>query len=230
MIEFWNIGFYLLFFLPGFIFVQVVERHLLRENKPQFEKTIEIFLWSAFLWMIAIGVPAWSPFSYARESFLNSVREYITSMDAIPEVRTIIIRDLVDNLYNGIIFFFTVCSWSFIVANIWGMLRKSRRIGAFFVYVLGRDWYPTTAFKFFQFNIKKPVEVKVGEKKYLGILHSAPDTKEDKYIILSKPYLITQVNEEYKVEPLSLAEGVLIKVDDIDLITAYSRQITKKKD
>ena len=52
-----KIGLYVLLLLPGFIFVQVLEFHLLREEKPQFEKTLEIILASAFLWVVAVAVP-----------------------------------------------------------------------------------------------------------------------------------------------------------------------------
>src|SRR6059058_3249949 len=44
-------GFYILLLLPGFIFVQTRDYHLLREAKGQFEKTLEIILWSAIIWV-----------------------------------------------------------------------------------------------------------------------------------------------------------------------------------
>ena len=79
MIDLLDIGFYLLIFLPGFIFVQVIERHLLREKKPQFEKTIEIVLWSVLIWMVSLSIPIWWPFYSERELLLNEITKFFST-------------------------------------------------------------------------------------------------------------------------------------------------------
>jgi hypothetical protein len=56
-----KIGVYVLLVLPGFILVQTREYHLLREKGSQFEKTLEIILWSAAIWIIACASPIWWP-------------------------------------------------------------------------------------------------------------------------------------------------------------------------
>jgi Family of unknown function (DUF6338) len=228
MFEPMNLGLYLLFFVPGFIFIQTIERHLVREKKPQFEKTIEIFLWSAFIWMIAIYVPLWVPFGSARENFLLSVREYL-----IPDLcelnHKVKIHNLLNNINNGIAFFFTVCLWTFVIANIWGVIRKQKIVDALIKWLTGRDWYPSVSFKFFQNNIGKAIEVKVAEKQYLGILHSAPDTKEDKYIIVTEPYLLVNDKKGFHYEQMALVKSIIVKFEDISQINAYKEDILKSK-
>jgi Family of unknown function (DUF6338) len=61
-----KLGLYVLLLLPGFIFVQVREYYLLREKRSQFEKTLDIILWSAALWIAACTLPLWWPWQ-ARE-------------------------------------------------------------------------------------------------------------------------------------------------------------------
>lgn len=56
-----KIGVYVLLVLPGFILVQTREYHLLREKRSQFEKTLEIVLWSSAIWIIACASPFWWP-------------------------------------------------------------------------------------------------------------------------------------------------------------------------
>ena len=48
MLENIKLGLLVVALLPGFIFVQAREHHLLREKRPQFEKTLEIILDSLF--------------------------------------------------------------------------------------------------------------------------------------------------------------------------------------
>jgi hypothetical protein len=69
-----KLGLFVLLFLPGFIFVETCEHHLLRERKPQFEKTFEILLWSAFIWLIAFAVPVWWP-STSRTIAIDAIRQ-----------------------------------------------------------------------------------------------------------------------------------------------------------
>jgi hypothetical protein len=69
----------------------------------------------------------------------------------------------------------------------------------------------------------------VKDTKYVGILYSAPDTKEDKYIIITQPRIIQKKDAEYVLEELKLVDFMAIKFDDIDQIKAFNRSILKKK-
>lgn len=132
MIDLLNIGFYLLIFLPGFIFVQVIERHLLREKKPQFEKTIEIVLWSVLIWMISFSIPFWRLFYSERDLLLNEFTKFLAT-DSQQEKMFNEIKHLVPSVSKFFtLFFFSVCGWVFVLANLWGLIRKQRIVDALF--------------------------------------------------------------------------------------------------
>ncbi len=221
MFEPLKIGIYILLFIPGFIFVQTREHHLLREKIPQFEKTLNIILWSTILWVISISFP-YIPFANdAREIIFNSIYKLFVENK---------LNELPINLFeirqSVLVFFLSVCFWTFILANIFGILRKWKLYNGIIKWITGRDWYPSVAFRFFHENMNKAVEIKTGENRYIGILYSAPDTIDDKYVIIIKPYLI-QPGKQKKLEELSIVDYIIIKLDDIDEIKAYNENILK---
>jgi len=219
-----NIGIYILLFIPGFIFVQTKDYHLLREKKPQFEKTLEIILWSAVIWLVAIASP-YIPFGMvARASLIKGVETFLTENNNNSWLIVVFSQGK-----SSATFFLSVCLSSFIIANIWGIVRKSNFIDGIIKYVTGRDWYPSIAFRFFKDNLDKVVEVTIGDLKYVGILFSAPDTKDDKYIILRQPHLIYKTDSGYEKEELKLIDSMVIKFDDINEIKAYNETILKSK-
>lgn len=209
-----KIGIIVLFFIPGFIFVQVIERHLLREKKPQFEKTFEIILWSAFIWIISISVhnlilgldyqtavletilrsnnrvvnTKSNEYSIGPSAQNNSKKdEKISSTEEQERVTYPTATEITELATHGMIFYFIVCFFSLAFSNVWGLLRKSRILNSIGRYLTGRDWYPSVKFKFFTENIDRAIELKVDGEQYLGVLLSAPDTKEDKHIIIRAP-------------------------------------------
>jgi hypothetical protein len=129
-------GVYVLLVLPGFILVQTREYHLLREKRSHFEKTLEIVLWSAGIWIIACASPIWSP-SNPRISALCEARASL--QDSAGDVSVDWPRLLTT---DAAMFFASVCLWSFVGANLWGILRKTPRVDARIRWITGRDWYP----------------------------------------------------------------------------------------
>jgi hypothetical protein len=125
------------------------------------------------------------------------------------------------------IFFLTVCLLSFVFANLWGLFRKNPTADRWIRWFTGRDWYTSTAFKFFHMNMSKPIEVTIKDTKYIGILFSAPDTKEDKHIIITEPKAVIKTEQGYTIEELPLVDYIAIKFDDIDHIKAFTKKITK---
>jgi len=214
-----KLGLYILLFLPGFIFVQTLEYHLLREKKSQFEKTLEILLWSAFIWMIAFALPIWWPFSHCRNECLQGIQVFIKNDLALKNI-----SNLEQVLSSFVIFFLTVCSYSLLISTIWGFLRKTKRIDAVIKWATGRDWYPSVLVRFFEQNIDKAVEINVGENKYLGILNTAPDKQNDDYIIL-KQVLLVQGDD---LVPLNLIDEMVIKIEDIEEIKSFDESILQE--
>jgi hypothetical protein len=214
-----KIGMYVLLVLPGFILVQTREYHLLREKRSQFEKTLEIVLWSAAIWIIACASPLWCP-SYSRSLALRETRAALQdstggiSLDW-PKLLTT----------DAALFFASVCLWSFVGANLWGILRKTPYVDAGIRWVTGRDWYPSVKQKFFDKNLNAAVIVETPTARYLGILFSAPDSKEDPYIVLSEVSRLPRPSDASKeIEPLPLVRWVLIKFDDIIEIQALTAE------
>src|SRR5581483_205545 len=135
-----KLGLYVLLLLPGFIFVQVREYHLLREKRSQFEKSLDIILWSAAIWMVACTVPVWWPWSASRTLALDEAKRALQNASS-PSWFSIFTAD-------AAMFFGTGAGWSFVVANAWGIVRKAKGIDAFVHFITGRDWYPSVALKF----------------------------------------------------------------------------------
>src|SRR6185312_15849359 len=115
-------GIYVLLLLPGFIFVQTREYHLLREKRSQLEKSLEILLWSAILWVFACTVSFWWPFRASRAVALCEVRVALRKPETLDLLEVLTI--------DSAIFFGVVCMWSFLLANTWGLLRKRRFVDA----------------------------------------------------------------------------------------------------
>jgi hypothetical protein len=126
---------------------------------------------------------------------------------------------------DAALFFASVCLWSFIGANLWGILRKTAYVDAVIRWVTGRDWYPSVKQKFFDKNLNAAVIVETPTARYLGILFSAPDSKEDPHIILSEVSRLPRLGEASKeIEPLPLVRWLLVKFDDIVEIQALTSE------
>ena len=210
-----KVGLYILLFLPGFIFVQTRDYHLVRSTKGQFEKTLDVILWSAILWIGACMSPIFCPYDAARRQTLELVGAGLRNSNAMAvSWATTLNRPAAE-------FFVTVCIWAFFLANLWGLVRKQRRVDALIKFVTGRDWYPTVPFRFFSENIDKVIVVKTERGSYMGILSGAPDVSDDPYVILTHPAFLK--NEPgSQPEPLTLVRQLLIKYEDYDEIQALS--------
>jgi Family of unknown function (DUF6338) len=216
-------GVYVLLVLPGFIFVQTRDYFLLREKRSQFEKTLEIVLWSAAIWIIACANPIWWP-SAPRILAIHEARAALQDSTAgvsvdWPKLLTT----------DASVFFASVCLWSFLGAIFWGILRKTKYIDARIRWVSGRDWYPSVKQKFFEENLNTAVIVETPAARYLGILFGAPDTNEDPYIILSEVSRLPKPGDaSQEIEPLPLVRLLLVRYDDIVEIQALTSAAIKQ--
>lgn len=216
MNELKGIGIYALLLIPGFIWVQVYEHHLLREKKEQFVKTLEIVLWSAFIWAFSL----WLPFDRSK-LILDSIINTSQGVNGIASLS----KEPIDVIG----FFATVCFWTFIVANLWAIFCKSRKGNALIKYWTGRDWYPSVSFRFFKENIDKGITVVTADKRYIGVLYSAPDTVEDGYIILTSVWMLPEPNpNRVKPEELKLVKHLLLKIDEISEMRSTDYSLKQK--
>ncbi len=235
-----KVGIYILLFLPGFIFVETCEFHLLRERKPQFEKSLEIILWSGLIWFVCIVAPSWWPFPDARsdatawaERLLRDAGTKNPASDAGAGGATTQMTGIAASTASR--FGVSVCAWAFVVANLWGIFRKISVVDAVIRYCTGRDWYPSVSYKFFSENINRGVVVSLEDRRYIGVLFSAPDRKEDNHIILTgiaevpKPIDGASHGGSYlRAEPLPLVDSILIKIDEIKEIQSLNQAVLRK--
>jgi len=87
------------------------------------------------------------------------------------------------------------------------------------------DWPRLVPFKqkFFVKNLNAAVIVETPAARYIGILFSAPDSKEDPHIILSEVSRLPRPSDaSQKIEALPLVRWLLIKFDDIIEIQALT--------
>ncbi len=193
-------GLYALLLIPGFIWVQVYEHYLLREKKEQFVKTLEIVLWSALIWAVSLLLPLRGA-KLITEYFVGSAQ----GVNGLPKLAT-----HSNDLLN---FFGVVCVGTFAGANLWAKMRRVPKWNSVVVWLTGRDWYPTTSQKFFAENVGKSVFVilKDKDRTYAGTLYSAPDSAEDRHIILKNPCVVA----DGKFNPMPVNPYLLLRVEDI---------------
>jgi hypothetical protein len=219
-----KVGLYVLLFLPGFIFVETRDYHLLRQAKGQFEKTLQVVLWSALIWFVGCALPHYWPFGGARRATLDGVWHVLSTNGGSENVIASALTS------KGAEFFFSICAWSFLAANFWGILRKFRKVDVVLSFITGRDWYPSVAFKFFSEAIDHAVVVDVGSTKYIGILSGAPDNKEDEYITVTKVSIIhpPAAGGLQTVEPAPLVASMLIKLPNLSSVQALKDDVLLK--
>jgi hypothetical protein len=79
--------------------------------------------------------------------------------------------------------------------------------------------------------MNKAVVVRLDGRRYLGILYSAPDRKEDNYIILTEVSLVPEADAKSRhIEPLPLVQHLLLRVDEIREMQALKETILRKVD
>lgn len=213
MSEVLKVGLYILLFVPGFIFVQTRDYHLLRAGKPQLEKTLEIVLLSAFIWMLACLLPMWWPCDSSRKEAIREIGAALGS-GAAPVWASALSRACC-------LFFITVCGWAYFLANVWGWLRKQALVDTLFIFLTGRDWYPSESFRFFGRNLNRVVAVKVDGGTYLGMLSGAPDCESDNHIILTNVAFLAD-GAGQKPEILAGVDSLLIRFDDLNELRALT--------
>lgn len=235
MIDPIKLGIYILFFLPGFIFLQIKDRHLLIENKGQFEKVMEIILWSAFIWVMCIAI-FWfvSPINILKlDKVIFSIKEGVVKQESLvhaghrADITIMLIGIIKEHFLFSIIFFFSTCLFAFIAATVWGGLGRISRIEKFFRVVNKGDSVTFTSVSFFRNNIGKPVLIKTSDKTYIGQLYRAPDNISDEHLIIDTPYILSDKVGLRRIEGV---EKLLIKCSELESILAYHKEFLRDKE
>lgn len=218
-----DIGTAILALIPGFIFIEIIERHLLREAKPQFQKLLQILLASAFLWILTF----WSfwLFSEIPDSVIESAAILFkteASKDALPTIE--IKKQAWSLVGHATGLFFSACMISVLLANLIGVIRKYELIDRKMIWLTGRDWFPQVAFRFYKAHLNTVIEFECTSGHFIATLVVAPDAKDDPNII------VAQVNQiiEGRIVPLTHIKSMLVKVVDISTIRCYNTEYEQK--
>ena len=198
---------FILVFVPGYIFIHILDYHLVKGEKSQFEKTVQGVFASTIIWVIFLFIPTIPLIETKRKLIFDCIFKIF-----------VFNKILDDKAFNsvinaGLLLYFSVIIVSVIVGNIWGWIRRRKRIDDCFRFFTGRDRYRTVSLRFFTEYFGSTIIVtNAGGKKYAGILTGAPDDSDDA-IILSKPLVLE--NREF-VRMRALA--ILLYLKDIDRI------------
>jgi len=224
-----QIGIFILAFVPGYIFIQTLDHHLLKGEKSQFEKTVQILLASTVIWLLAFSLPLF-PVQAEKNFILSVIRRSIICNGQNSNFTA----EFANNADKAVILFACVCLYSFFLANVWGVLRRIRRIDGFIRRLTKRDWYKTVSLRFFSENINATILLTKKDKlRYAGVLNGAPDDKNDNCIILVNPSIVEKNNGSFEFKKLA-ARSILVNLNEIELIEVirkYERRRTcpKKK-
>jgi hypothetical protein len=188
---------FILVFVPGYIFIHILDYHLVKGEKSQFEKTVQGILASTIIWVIFLFIPIFPFIDIKRKLVINFIFEVFVDNKAIDK------GSLSSIINAGLFLYSLVLIVSAIAGNIWGWVRRRRRIDDYFRFFTGRDRYRTVSLRFFTEYFGSTIMVTNAEgKKYAGILAGAPDDSDDA-IILSKP-LVLEKNKFIRMGAVSI--------------------------
>jgi hypothetical protein len=177
---------FILVFVPGYIFIHITDYHLLKGEKSQFEKTVQVLLASTVIWVVMVILPC-VPFITQKKTLV--INYIISAIDKKPNALSDIDKQQLIN--TALWVYIAVLVYTFVAANIYGWLRRFNRIDFCIKSFTGRDRYKTVSLRFYTENLGSTVAVTNGEgKKFVGILGGAPDSTEDNAIILYNPSVI----------------------------------------
>jgi len=203
-----NTFFLILFYIPGYIYIQTVDHFLLKGEKSQFEKTIQGILASLIIWLLFYLIP-FQPLNHEKIAIFNLILLKIES----PQ-NSYVLEILINKINYIAILIFLLCIYSFLSASILSMIRKIKLVANILQLCTGRDYFQNVEFRFYSEGINRTIVITMrNAKRYVGILLGSPDQENDKKIIIYDPYII----EENKLVKLQ-ANRLLIDTNNVDLL------------
>jgi hypothetical protein len=214
-----QVAVFILAFVPGYIFVHTLDYHLLKGEKSQFEKTVQVLLASTIIWLIALLFPFLFPVENKKEMIIYLISDLIKYSRS----KEIINSEIIDYSGDAIYVFIVICFYSFILSNVLAILRRCKIIDLIIRTVTRRDWFKTVSLRFYTEQLGSTLLVTMkSEKKYVGVLVGAPDDKNDNSIILSNPSSI----ESLKFVKLA-AKKMLINVTETSKIEVLKEKVRR---
>jgi hypothetical protein len=188
---------FVLVFVPGYIFVHILDYHLVKGEKSQFEKTVQGILASTIIWVIFLFIPTIPVIDTNRRLITDFIFEIIVDKKTVDK------ESLGPVINAGLFLYFSILFISAIVGNIWGWVRRRKQIDDCLRFFTGRDRYKTVSLRFFTEYFGSTMMVtNAAGRKYAGILAGAPDVTDDA-IILNKP-LVLEDNKFIRMRAVSI--------------------------
>jgi hypothetical protein len=188
---------FILVFVPGYIFIHILDYHLVKGEKSQFEKTVQGILASTIIWVIFLFFPIFPIIDTNRKLIINFIFETFISKK---EIDILNLRPVIN---AGLFLYFLVLIVSAVIGNIWGWIRRRKQIDDILRFFTGRDRYRSVSLRFFtEYFGSTIIATNTEGKKYAGILAGAPDDSDDA-IILNKP-LFLEGNKFTKMRAISI--------------------------
>ena len=207
----------IILYVPGYIFIQTVDYFLLKREKSQFEKTIQGLLASAVIFVLFILVD-YQPLNSEKRAIINLFLLKIKQPENI-----YIIPCIIEKTKYFCIFFLLLCSYSFIFACLYSIIRKTMVVSKIIQKFTSRDYFQNVELRFYSEAINKVVIITMNnETKYLGSLIGTPDQENDKKIIVYDPYII----EKGKLVKLQ-ADRLLIDTNNVGLLEVIFKEEQK---
>jgi len=206
-----NTVFLILFFVPGYIYIQTVDHFLLKRDKTQFEKTIQGLIASMMIWILFYLI-RWQPLNNEKEAVINLIILRIQTPN-----NPYVIEYLIKKLPYIAGLFLLLCFYSFIAASVFATIRKTKLVANIIQLFTGRDYFQNVEFRFYTEGINKTVILTMKNGfRYVGILEGSPDQENDKKIIVSDPYIIEN-KELVKLR----ANRLLVDTNNVDLLELF---------
>jgi hypothetical protein len=201
---------FILVLVPGYIFIHILDYHLVKGMKSQFEKTVQGIFASTIIWVIFLFVPTIPLVETKRKIVFDYISGLFVTNKAVD-------NESIGPVINaGLFLYFSVIIISVIAGNIWGWIRRRKYADDFFRFFTGRDRYRTVSFRFFTEQFGSTIIVtNSGGKKYAGILTGALDDSNDA-IILNNPFVFEGGNfVEMEAEIMLLYLKDIIRIETI---------------
>lgn len=213
--------FILLFYIPGYIFICVKDYFLLKRQKGQFEKTIQGFVASIFLFFIYIFLV--KVVSVPLSCFLK--KENLKIVEAVLKILKIFV------IYNSedfiafitlrkVILYVIFVFFCFFSGCLWAEIWRSNFVINNIKKLTRRDYFENVELGFYEQFLDKEVcvSLKNGEGNFDGYLAAAPDNEKDAKLILANPWRVD-------IDPPErlLGDRLLININEVNCIVAVGK-------
>lgn len=204
----------ILLYVPGYIYIHVIDYFLLKREKPQFEITIQGLIASACIFIAFICWP-YQLLNNKKELLITACIEALSN-----NTENSFKQFVITNIKDIGIFYFLLCLYSSIISLLFSLIRRNEKISTIIQKITQRDYFQSVLLRFYYESLNQIVIITMdNNNKYMGFLIGAPDNEQSNHIILCQPLFFE--NSEFKYLQ---AEKILIDANKISLIEVLTKE------